>query len=490
MLALAGSAGVLLGQTYYAVVDLGTLGGTNSRAFGLNNYGVIVGEAMLANGRTNAFAFMNGVMTNLGTLGGTNSRACAINDPGHIVGFADLTNGMHHGFFATNGMGGFRMSDLGTLGGSNSIAWCLNVMDDITGQGDLPSGLPHACVWTNLAGSMMDIDGSDTSSSVGYGMDGAGQVVGGAHFNGAMHAFITGSGMMGGGMTDMGTMGGLSSVANGLNAQGVAVGSSVMSGGGQHAFYSSSGMGGMMLHDLGTLGGTNSQAFCINAGGIIVGTADTTNGMPHAFMYSGGMMRDLNDLVPTNCGWVLMEARGINDTNQIVGSGMIGGMLHAFLLTPVSAPVQISAMPTNMVLADGGTLRMNVAMSTGDALQYQWMRNGTNLPGQTNASLSLLHMQPTMTGQYSVVVRNPVGMVADLSAGVAMLMMQPPAGSGPTLMLYGPLNAHYRIDQAPSLGPAPSWTTMTNLSLSTNAFSVILSPGGGVMHFYRAVPVP
>ncbi len=490
--ALAFSAGALFAQSHYAVVDLGTLGGTNSHAFGLNNHGVIVGDALLPDGRTHAFAYMAGGIMDLGTLGGTNSHAYSINDSGHVVGTADWTNGMHQGFLATNGMSGFMMNSLGTLGGSNSIAYCINAMDDITGVGDLSSGLSHAFMWTNMTRGMMDLDASDPSSSAGYGMNGGDQVVGYAHFSGAMRAFMTGSGMMGGGMTSMGTMGGgTSSIAYSVNGQGMAVGASFMGDGSQHAFYSSAGgMGGMTLHDLGTLGGTNSQAFCINTDGAIVGTADTTNGS-HAFMYSGGMMRDLNDLIPTNSGWMLMEARGINDTNQIVGSGMMGGQTHAFLLTPVSAPVQTSAMPTNLVLGPGATGQMGVGMSTGDPLRYQWMFNGTNLPGQTNATLMLSAMQSMMAGEYNVVVSNPAGMVGNLSASVALLMMQTMmSGSAPALTLYGPMNGHYRIDQTPSLGPTPTWSMMTNLSILTNPYQVPLTPGSGPMQFYRAVPMP
>ena len=491
--ALACSTSVLLAQSHYAVVDLGTLGGTNSHAFGVNNHGVVVGDARLPDGRTHGFVFTNGVMMDLGTLGGTNSHAYSINDLGHIVGDADLTNGMHHGFFATNGMSGFMMTDLDTLGGTNSAAYCINAMDGITGEGDLPSGLPHAFMWTNMVSGMMDLDANDTASSAGHGMNGAGQVVGYAHFNGAMSAFMTGSGMMGGGMTSMGTMGGASSVANSINDQGTAVGASFMTNGSQHAFYSTSGgmggMGGMTQHDLGTLGGTNSQAFCINTAGSIVGTADTTNGA-HAFMYSGGMMRDLNDMIPTNSGWVLIDARGINATNQIVGSGMTGGQMHAFLLTPVSAPVQMDVMPTNQVLGPGATMSMNVAMSTGDPLRYQWMFNGTNLSGETNATLMLSAMQPMMAGQYQVVVSNPAGMVANLRAGVGMLMMQQVSGSGPNLMLYGPQAGHYRIDHTPTLGPTSMWSTMTNFSLATNSLQIPVTPDGGPMQFYRAVPEP
>jgi hypothetical protein len=47
-------------------------------------------------------------------------------------------------------------------------------------------------------------------------------------------------------------------------------------------------------------------------------------------------LRDLNDMIPAGSGWVLIEANSINDNCQITGTGLIGGVKHAYLLTPTS----------------------------------------------------------------------------------------------------------------------------------------------------------
>ncbi len=49
-------------------------------------------------------------------------------------------------------------------------------------------------------------------------------------------------------------------------------------------------------HDLGTLGGPSSYAEGINSSGTIVGFSYTSGGNYHAFSYSGGVMTDLGTL--------------------------------------------------------------------------------------------------------------------------------------------------------------------------------------------------
>lgn len=73
--------------------DLGTLGGNNSWARGINNVGQIVGESDTVDRQTHAFVWENGVMTDLGTLGGANSSAASISDSGVVVGWAETSSG-------------------------------------------------------------------------------------------------------------------------------------------------------------------------------------------------------------------------------------------------------------------------------------------------------------------------------------------------------------------------------------------------------------
>src|SRR5262249_48464251 len=52
----------------------------------------------------------------------------------------------------------------------------------------------------------------------------------------------------------------------------------------------------------------------------------------------GGVMTDLNDLLPSNSGWEVYQASGINASGQIVGEGFHNGAQHGFLMTPDNSP--------------------------------------------------------------------------------------------------------------------------------------------------------
>lgn len=84
--------------------DLGTMGGNNSKAYDINEKGQVVGDSeieVLTNTRLepprplppakHAFIWENGVMRDLGTLGGINSSALGINEKGQIFGKSNVS---------------------------------------------------------------------------------------------------------------------------------------------------------------------------------------------------------------------------------------------------------------------------------------------------------------------------------------------------------------------------------------------------------------
>ena len=49
-------------------------------------------------------------------------------------------------------------------------------------------------------------------------------------------------------------------------------------------------------------------------------------------------MTDLNDLLPADSGWELLQANGINDAGEICGVGWFKGETLAYLLKPAAGP--------------------------------------------------------------------------------------------------------------------------------------------------------
>ncbi len=141
-------------------------------------------------------------------------------------------------------------------------------------------------------------------------------------------------------MHDLGTFGGPSSYAYGINSSGQVVGRADGNGGiyGGYPTYAFLYSGGMM-QNLGTLGGADSYAYGINDSGQVVGVAWNSNQYEHAFLYSGGTMYDVNSLIPTTSGWTVDAAEAINAEGEIVGYGTnSSGQTHALLLTPTPEP--------------------------------------------------------------------------------------------------------------------------------------------------------
>src|SRR5206468_357419 len=131
----------------------------------------------------------------------------------------------------------------------------------------------------------------------------------------AQHAFRTAAGGTIDAASDLGTLGGPTSVGKGINDSGQVVGASYLAGGFAHAFRTTAAGKIDAASDLGTLGGTVSGAYAINASGQTVGSAAIPgDAVSHAFLANAtGPMVDLNTLIPADSGYVLDGAEGIND---------------------------------------------------------------------------------------------------------------------------------------------------------------------------------
>ena len=290
-------------------------GGTNSRGFGINSMGMIVGDAFFSPAmepRSHAALFKGGgFVVDLGVLKGqVYSRANGINAMGQVVGFSGpQRDGSDSRAFMWSGQTG--MIDIGTLGGAYAQANAINDAGAITGASQLPS------IVTEIT-----------------------------------HAFIYRPNCMScGGLTDLGVLGGNSSYGMAINNYNHVAGYSTIKPNDDrvHAFLHN----GKKMIDLGSLGSKRwgsdeSVALGVNNLDQVVGytylpvVSDAMPIQQVAFLWrpgvnGSGQMINLNALLfGEGKNYLVFSATAINDNGQIVASAynLRTGGLRAVLLTP------------------------------------------------------------------------------------------------------------------------------------------------------------
>ena len=174
------------------------------------------------------------------------------------------------------------------------------------------------------------------------------------------------------------------------------------------------------------------------------------------------------------------EFTGLVDDVQIYNRALTDAEIDILFINPgveiTTTPI-IVVPPQNLAVAVGSTAAFTVtAVSTfpgNGPLTYQWLRSGTNLAGATSSNLTLVNVQPSDSGNYSVRVSNPAGAT---TSAVAVL----------TVITYAPM-AHWKFDEAPGATVAvDSQGNFNGTNSPTGASFVVGGRSGNALSLARA----
>lgn len=331
----------------FFVTDLGTLGGTESFAYALNDLGQVVGSSRIAGDEANhSFLYSRLPMVDLSPLNSGDVQTVGptgINLRGQIASGV-VENGVYLPAILNSRTGS--LNTLGSLGGVtsfgfNGVATAINNAGHAVGYSYVDDTTRHAFVYRN--GAMTDL-GSFGGYSAALSINNRDVIVGFASdtSTGSSRAFINSSGTLRG----IGPV--TESTARDINDWGQVVGSYLTAD--QTAFH------GFLFHqgaftDISMPESPQTDAFAINLWGEVVGSyahpfESVCFGEPcieyeqHAFIFEGRDIADLNDLIPPHSGWELDWAFDVNNLGQIAGYGEVNEKFRAFLLTPAVSKLQ------------------------------------------------------------------------------------------------------------------------------------------------------
>jgi len=364
---------VRLQAAIYSITDLGTLGGTTSSALDVNNNRQVTGNSLVTSDPGSSGSLLRGYTWTSGTMTAIPplaplptevspfnrfARGYAINDAGYVVG--EFNNNSSRAFVFNPNTGTTTGLTRLAGGADNGVASDINNAGTIVGVSSNGT-VSRPTIWTDTGSGYTPSDlgtiaGNTTTSGRAWAINQLGVAAGLSSNGTTSQATIWNSGLV----TNLTSLGdGLQfSQAFGINNSNLVVGSSST---GQtvgqligttsttsitRGFVWNAGVMTELLpfnlytpSNNGATTNYHSVANDLNDAGLIVGNSQRISGSPAvATLWQNGIPIDLNTLLPAGSGWNLTNAESINSAGDIVGTGTIGGVSHAFLLTAVPEP--------------------------------------------------------------------------------------------------------------------------------------------------------
>ena len=219
----------------------------------------------------------------------TTGNALGVNDSGHAVGYLENDNQIKNAFLYD----GEDTEMLGAVfGGIGSMAYDINNNGVIVGKASTSGNTEQAFQWVQGLATNIGLElGADSSTA--FAINQKGDIIGTFNAGGIAHSFIRNNDLS---HTDLNTK---------------------------------------------TIAGT-PLALGLNDAGDVVGILQTDSSS-NGFMYTNESLVNLNEFLPSNTPWTIVETAAINNNGEMVGITETNGRRFASLLTP--STVRIAPIP-------------------------------------------------------------------------------------------------------------------------------------------------
>lgn len=192
--------------------------------------------------------------------------------------------------------------------------------------------------------------------------------------------------------------------------------------------------------------------------------------------------------------WVYAKDASVSD-------GEDAGWVDQVVFTP--APPVITEQPLSLTTSMGASVTLEAAATGAPNLNYQWLRTGTNLPGATQATLTLPCVTRRDSGVYTLMVSNDGGTV--MSSNATLVVHTPQRLGAPTrqadgsmLLICGDADGGSLLasDVTGFVAQASTnlvdWVTLNGALTLTNGMLQLVDTDSSnwSMRFYRVVEYP
>lgn len=167
------------------------------------------------------------------------------------------------------------------------------------------------------------------------------------------------------------------------------------------------------------------EALAVDTGNNLLALLNTPSGPDSVRLYDisnpsrAPSLLDIHDFTPNNANATTTKGYVDFGNGNLYIHDINNGLLAlAISSSTLTAPI-LASQPVGQRLLAGKTLRLEVIAYP--SANYQWQRNGANIPGATNAVFNVTSAQTSDAGTYRVIVSNSAGSTTSDEANVSVI---------------------------------------------------------------------